>query len=84
MHSGNALEDLAWCEWIVRMYDDKHRDALDAFFDAYGRRPPWDGRHHVMIEKCRAQLRFWEQWPTQTATTELRRQQLRTTEAWTE
>jgi aminoglycoside phosphotransferase (APT) family kinase protein len=83
-HDGDGLEDLAWCEWIVRAYDEQHRDALDEFFDAYGRRPAWEERHRTMIEKCREQVTFWESWPGQSARAEFRRQQLSATEGWTE
>jgi aminoglycoside phosphotransferase (APT) family kinase protein len=34
-HLGDPVEDLAWCEWIVRMHHPRHRRALDHFFHAY-------------------------------------------------
>jgi aminoglycoside phosphotransferase (APT) family kinase protein len=35
-HPGEALEDLAWGEWIVRSYHGEHVSALEKFFTAYG------------------------------------------------
>jgi aminoglycoside phosphotransferase (APT) family kinase protein len=83
-HGGDGLEDVAWCEWIVRMYSARCRDALAEFFDAYGSCPAWSERHQMMIEKCRAQLSFWEEWPGQTGKADFRRRQLHDTEHWTE
>ena len=40
-HAGDPVEDLAWCEWIVRMHHPEHIAAIDALFDAYGFRPAW-------------------------------------------
>jgi aminoglycoside phosphotransferase (APT) family kinase protein len=34
---GEAIEDIAWCEWIVRMHHPHALSAMPAFFDAYGR-----------------------------------------------
>lgn len=43
-HPGDAVEDLAWCEWIVRMHHSSHVQVLDELFDAYGWRPSWERR----------------------------------------
>lgn len=43
-HVGDRLEDLAWCEWIIRAH---HRDAvpeLPSLFGGYGWAPPWEER----------------------------------------
>jgi aminoglycoside phosphotransferase len=55
-HPGRRIEDLAWCEWIVRMHHPEHRAALGAFFTAYGDHPPWPERRHEMLARCRALL----------------------------
>lgn len=49
---GDALVDVAWCEWIVRMHHPAAVRALSAFHDAYGRVPPWPIRRAAMIRRC--------------------------------
>jgi hypothetical protein len=39
-HPGEPVEDLAWCEWIIRMHHPEAVDELDNLFDGYGG-PPW-------------------------------------------
>lgn len=51
-HPGRAIEDLAWCEWIVRMHHPDQVEALDTLFDAYGDQPPWPARHAEMTARC--------------------------------
>lgn len=50
---GAAIEDIAWCEWIVRMHHPDAIGALPAFFDAYGAEPPWEQRQRAMLSRCR-------------------------------
>ena len=40
-HQGEPVEDLAWCEWIVRMHHPQHALAVDGLFGAYGSAPAW-------------------------------------------
>jgi aminoglycoside phosphotransferase (APT) family kinase protein len=35
-HTGDPVEDLAWCEWIIRMHHPSEAGLLGVFFDAYG------------------------------------------------
>jgi aminoglycoside phosphotransferase (APT) family kinase protein len=49
---GDAIIDIAWCEWIVRMHHPAAVDHLPAFFDAYGVRPAWPSRHQAMLDRC--------------------------------
>jgi aminoglycoside phosphotransferase (APT) family kinase protein len=49
---GEAIVDIAWCEWIVRMHHPAAVDCLPAFFDAYGARPPWPIRQQAMLDRC--------------------------------
>lgn len=52
-HLGDPIEDLAWCEWIVRMHHAEHRQALNHFFSAYGGDvPPWPVRRAAMLARC--------------------------------
>ncbi|MEE1804617.1 phosphotransferase [Streptomyces sp. JV176] len=44
-HPGDPVEDLAWCEWTVRMHHPDHRTSLHHFFDAYDEPvPSWPAR----------------------------------------
>lgn len=53
-HAGDPVEDLAWCEWIVRMHHPGQVSLLSAFFDAYGGAiPAWSGRQARMLDRCR-------------------------------
>jgi len=42
-HAGDPVEDLAWCEWIIRMHHPAHVAALSAFSTPTATVPP--GRH---------------------------------------
>jgi Ser/Thr protein kinase RdoA (MazF antagonist) len=78
---GHPIEDVAWCEWIVRTHHPAAAGALDHFFAGYGRRPPWADRQAAAAARCRELLALFapgtpgaRQW----------RQRLNTTLAWTE
>ncbi|WP_405741834.1 aminoglycoside phosphotransferase family protein [Streptomyces sp. NBC_00028] len=58
-HVGDPVEDLTWCEWIVRMHHPHHRHHLPAFFRAYDAQvPPWPVRRRAMLDRCEALRRF--------------------------
>jgi aminoglycoside phosphotransferase len=62
-HLGDPIEDLAWCEWIVRTHHPHHTDALADFFDAYGGHvPDWPQRQAAMVTRCLELQRFCERW----------------------
>lgn len=61
-HRGQPVEDLAWCEWIIRMHHGAHVGALDQFFDAYGLRPSWDQRRAAMLAQCERLLDLCRRW----------------------
>jgi aminoglycoside phosphotransferase (APT) family kinase protein len=63
-HPGQAVEDLAWCEWIIRMHHSAHVQVLDRFFDAYGQRPPWDQRQAAMLAQCQRLVDMCRRWST--------------------
>ena len=57
-----AIIDVAWCEWIVRMH---HADAvavLGVFFAAYGYEPPWGERQAAMVRRCHWLETFAKKW----------------------
>lgn len=59
---GPAIDDIAWCEWIVRMHHPHAVDSLAAFFDGYGERPEWEERQRAMVTRCRALETFTRRW----------------------
>ncbi|MFB4421339.1 phosphotransferase [Streptomyces sp. QL37] len=62
-HLGDPVEDLAWCEWIVRTHHPGHRHALGHFFCAYGGEvPPWPARRAAMLARCETLRQFCERW----------------------
>ena len=83
-HAGDPLEDLAWCEWIVRMHHPGHVSALEEFFAAYGRRPAWPGRHQAMISRCREMLGICQRWEPAGDDARRWRQRTQITRSWTE
>jgi hypothetical protein len=50
-------EDLAWCEWIVRMHHPGQAGLLGVFFGAYGGViPSWHDRQALMLARCQSLL----------------------------
>jgi aminoglycoside phosphotransferase len=84
VHAGDSVEDLAWCEWIVRMHHAEHVDALSAFFDAYQCRPSWAARWEAMLARCQEMLELCERWSPGGQGVDRWRQRLMITESWTE
>lgn len=83
-HQGVPLEDLAWCEWIVRTHHPAHVPSLASFFDAYdGTVPPWERRHAAMLARCRDLLDFAARWEPGGEGEKLWRHHLETTATWT-
>jgi len=78
------VEDLAWCERIVRMHHPDVIDELEHLFTAYGSRPPWSRRQAAMLAKCHFML--MRPRPAAAAPIGEHRWQehLETTGAWTE
>ena len=84
VHAGAPVEDLAWCEWIVRQHHPGHVSDLDAFFGAYGHRPAWTARQDTMVARCRELLELCERWEPGGLAAERWRHRLPITESWTE
>lgn len=62
-HVGRPVEDLAWCEWIVRFHHAEHAGALAEFFAAYGGLvPDWSERQASRLARCRELEEFCERW----------------------
>ncbi|WP_327089501.1 phosphotransferase [Nonomuraea sp. NBC_01738] len=82
-HTGDPVEDLAWCEWIVREHHSAHVAALDHFFTAYGSAvPSWEARHAAMLARCRELLDFSARWEPGGDGEKLWLARVETTAAW--
>jgi aminoglycoside phosphotransferase len=83
-HPGDPLDDLAWCEWIVRMHHPAYVGALDALFTAYGNRPAWAERQRSAAAKCRQMLALPRPEGDAAPGAQRWRKCLAMTESWTE
>jgi aminoglycoside phosphotransferase len=83
-HGGEPIEDLAWCEWIVRAHHREHIDALDDLFVAYGQRPSWSARQEAMVTRHRRLIEFSQRWEPGGEGVRTWRDRLATAERWTE
>lgn len=81
---GDAIADVAWCEWIVRMHHPGAVTHLPAFFDAYGSTPRWDVRQDAMVLRCRWLADFTNRWDPHGQGVALWRDRTRTVESWHE
>ncbi len=61
-HPGDPVEDLAWCEWIVRTHHPAAAANLPGFFEAYGWTPSWPERRAAMLHRCAELERFCRDW----------------------
>ncbi|GAA3631292.1 phosphotransferase [Microlunatus ginsengisoli] len=61
-HLGAPVEDLAWCEWIVRAHHPQARAELPSLFAAYGRTPAWADRQDSMVRRCAQLEQFCREW----------------------
>ena len=59
---GDPIEDLAWCEFILRLHHPGEVWALDAFYDLYRARPAWPDLHHAIVDRCRSMLELCQRW----------------------
>lgn len=83
-HAGDPIEDLAWCEWIVRTHHPDHVDAIEAFFAAYGNRPTWAERQAAMVRKIREMIDFCHRWDQGGDAVRQWQNRLSATQTWTE
>jgi aminoglycoside phosphotransferase (APT) family kinase protein len=79
-HAGDPVEDLAWCEWIIRMHHPEAVDEVEHLFDGYGSRPGWSRRQAAMTAKCRSMLAL--PWPD--GVIHRWHRKLEITDSWTE
>ena len=82
--AGDFVDDLAWCEWIIRIHHPEHLDALGELFHAYGVYPSWTQRHSAMVRKMQSLLAFSERRDPDDLDSRTNRARLAATEAFTE
>lgn len=62
-HLGDPVEDLAWCEWIIRAHHPEHCGALGEFFASYGHPiPSWPERQATIVTRCQQLQHFCQRW----------------------
>ncbi|MCW8383248.1 phosphotransferase family protein [Streptomyces justiciae] len=84
-HLGDPVEDLAWCEWIVRMHHPRCRPELPRFFRAYGGEvPPWPVRKSAMLARCEELRRFCDRWEPHGPGVRQWRERIEVTAGWRE
>jgi aminoglycoside phosphotransferase (APT) family kinase protein len=62
VHGGDPVEDLAWCEFIVRLHHPAEVASLAAFYASYGDRPDWPQRHEAIMRRCAEMRQLCEDW----------------------
>lgn len=82
--TGEAIADVAWCEWIVRMHHPDAVSELPAFFQAYGWTPGWNARQAEMVRRCLWLEAFTARWDPDGAGVATWRKRTRVVEGWTE
>jgi aminoglycoside phosphotransferase len=83
-HTGDPVEDLAWCEWIIRMHHPACAGDLDALFSTYGHRPGWAARQRAMVSRCRYYLDLSQRSDPGSYGARQWREHLATTRSWSE
>jgi aminoglycoside phosphotransferase len=61
-HAGDPVEDLAWCEFIIRLHHAAEMASLAAFYASYGDRPDWAERHDAIMRRCEEMRQMCESW----------------------
>ena len=80
---GQPVEDLAWCEWLVRAHHPEQTPAIEHFFHAYGGDvPAWPDRRAAMLARCEALERFCHRWEPDGPGVRLWRERAETTAGW--
>lgn len=83
-HPGEPIEDLASCEWIIRMRRPDAAMALEHLFAGYGQRPPWTCRQAAALAKCRSMLEIPRTGGASVTGARRWRQNIETTLSWRE
>ena len=83
-HLGDPVEDVAWCEWIIRTHHPEAVDALEYLFAGYGSRPPWADRQASALAKCRSMLALPREGGAAASGARRWQQRVEATAAWAE
>jgi aminoglycoside phosphotransferase (APT) family kinase protein len=83
-HAGDPVEDLAWCEWIIRRHHPAEIGHLDRLFAGYGHRPPWPMRQAAAHAKCRQMLELVRTGPNAEQGYRRWQENVAITQAWAE
>jgi hypothetical protein len=83
-HPGDPVEDLAWCEWIVRRHHPGETGHLPRLFAGYGERAPWPRRQAAAVARCRQMLALVRTGPGAEHGERRWRENLALTQGWTE
>ena len=84
-HLGDPIEDLAWCEWIIRTHHPEHTDALSELYSGYGQpTPAWADRQGAMLDKCVELQRFCQRWQPDGPAVQLWKDRAAATARWHE
>jgi len=81
-HAGDPVEDVAWCEFIVRLHHPAEVAALDGFYTGYGSRPPWPRVHEAMVSRCESMLALCRSWDAGGPRTEAWTDRLAVVRSW--
>jgi hypothetical protein len=85
MHLGEPVDDLAWCEWILRTFHPEAVPHLDLFHTAYGERvPAWAERKTAMLRQSRKFAQFTSEWGSDGPSADTRLRLFASTAEWTE
>jgi aminoglycoside phosphotransferase len=82
-HAGDPVEDLAWCEFIVRLHHPAEVAALDGFYAGYGSRPPWPHVREAIVSRCESMLAWCRSWEPDGPRTEAWTDRLAVVRSWT-
>lgn len=85
MHVGEPVEDLAWCEWILRTFHPEVVPHLQLFHAAFGRHVPgWSERKAAMLRQCRKFMEFTSEWNSEGPSVDARLRLFAATAEWSE
>jgi hypothetical protein len=85
MHIGEPVEDLVWCEWILRTFHPEVVPHLDVFHAAYGRHVPgWSVRKAAMLRQCQKFMEFTSEWNSDSPSVSARLRLFASTAEWSE
>ncbi len=82
-HAGDPVEDLAWCEFIVRLHHAAEVAALGSFYDSYGSRPPWPRVKETILSRCQWLLELCQARQPAGAGAAVWRDRIATVRRWT-